>query len=57
MGMVLDEPKENEQPVNINGIDVLIANIVRPFTGGMTVDYVKQRFGQGFVFTGSGDTC
>jgi Fe-S cluster assembly iron-binding protein IscA len=57
MGMVLDEPEENEQPVNVNGIEVLIADYAKPFVNGTTIDYVKQRFKEGFVITGSGDTC
>lgn len=57
MGMVLDEPEENEQPVNVNGIEVLIADYAKPFVNGTTIDYVKQRFKKGFVITGSGDTC
>jgi Fe-S cluster assembly iron-binding protein IscA len=57
MGMALDEPEENEQPVQVNGIDVLVADFTRPFVEGTTVDYVKEKQGEGFVITGDGGAC
>ena len=57
MGMALDEPKENEQPVRVNGIDVLVSDSVRPLVDGATVDYVKHPYGEGFVITGSEGAC
>ena len=57
MGMALDEPKENEQPVHINGIDVLIADHAKPFVDGATVDYVKHWYSDEFVITGSAGVC
>ena len=55
--MALDEPEENEKLVSVNGIDVLIADFAKPFVDGVTVDYVKQSNGEGFVITGAGGTC
>ena len=52
--MALDEPEQGEQPVSINGIDVLIADMVRPFTEGNTLDYVKHPDGEGFVLAPEG---
>jgi Fe-S cluster assembly iron-binding protein IscA len=57
MGMALDEPEENEQPVEVNGIGVLVADFARPFVDGTVVDYVKQPYGEGFVITGAGGSC
>jgi Fe-S cluster assembly iron-binding protein IscA len=57
MGMALDEPEENEKPVRVNGIDVLVAEDDRRFVDGASVDYVKQAGGEGFVITGPGDEC
>jgi Fe-S cluster assembly iron-binding protein IscA len=57
MGMALDEPEENEQPVQVNGIDVLVADFVRPYVNDAVVDYVKQTYGEGFVLTGAGGSC
>jgi Fe-S cluster assembly iron-binding protein IscA len=53
MGMALDEPEANELPVQINGIDVLIADFARPYVDGMTVDYINDKPGEGFVITGN----
>ncbi len=52
--MALDEPEQGEQPVEINGIDVLIADMVRPFTEGNTLDYVRNPDGEGFVLAPEG---
>ena len=57
MAIALDELKENEQPVHVNGIDVLIADYVKPFVDGATVDYVKHWYGDEFVITGSVGVC
>jgi Fe-S cluster assembly iron-binding protein IscA len=57
MGMALDEPEENEQPVEVNGVGVLVADFARPFVEGTVVDYVKQPYGEGFVITGAGGAC
>lgn len=57
MGMALDEPEDNEQPVQVNGIDVLIEDTAKPFTDGMKVDYVKEPQGEGFVVSGAGGEC
>jgi Fe-S cluster assembly iron-binding protein IscA len=56
MGLALDEPNENELPVEVNGIDVLIADMARPFVEDATVDYVKDEYREGFVVT-TGDSC
>ena len=47
--MALDEPESDETPMEINGIDVLISEPVRPFTEGNTLDYVKHPDGEGFL--------
>lgn len=58
MGMALDEPLENEQPLQINGLNVLISDNVIPFTDGNTLDYVKYADGEGFIITPeSGASC
>ena len=54
MGMALDEPEQGEETVKINGIDVLIADMVRPFTEGNTLDYVRNPDGEGFVLAPEG---
>ena len=57
MGMALDEPKENEQPVNVNGIDVLVEDEARPLVEDTTIDYIENPDGEGFIIKGSGDCC
>jgi Fe-S cluster assembly iron-binding protein IscA len=54
MGMALDEPEENEKPVQVNGIDVLVADFARPFVDSVTVDYIYEPHGEGFVIRGAG---
>jgi Fe-S cluster assembly iron-binding protein IscA len=57
MGMALDEPEENEQPIRVNGVDVLIADFARPFVDGTTIDYIKQPQAEGFIINGAGEAC
>jgi Fe-S cluster assembly iron-binding protein IscA len=57
MGMALDEPKENEKPVEINGIGVLIEEFTRPLMDDITIDYIKRPDGEGFIIEGSGGSC
>ena len=57
MGLALDEPKADEQPIQVNGINVLIAEIAKPFTDNATVDYVKETYGEGFTITDSEASC
>jgi Fe-S cluster assembly iron-binding protein IscA len=56
MGMALDEPKDNEQPFHIDGIDVLVEDFVRPIVDGTTIDYVDNPDGKGFIITNR-DAC
>ncbi len=57
MGLALDEPKADEQPIQVNGINVLVADIAKPFVDNATVDYVKEAYGEGFVITDPEASC
>jgi len=58
LGLALDEPKGNEETTEVNGIDVLISDEVKPFADGNTVDYVKSPGGEGFIIAPeNGCTC
>jgi Fe-S cluster assembly iron-binding protein IscA len=57
MGMALDELKENEKPVEVNGIGVLIEDFARPFADGTTIDYIIRPDGEGFIINGPGGEC
>ena len=56
MGMALDEPKENEQPVKVNGIDVLVEDFIKDLVDDTKIDYVENPDGKGFTIT-NGDEC
>ena len=47
--MTLDEPKKDEVPFQVDGIDVLIENNVRSYAEDNTVDYVTGPRGTGFA--------
>jgi Fe-S cluster assembly iron-binding protein IscA len=55
--LALDEPKDNEKPVDINGIGVLIADVAEPWVDGTTVDYIKNNYREGFTVTGLQESC
>ena len=55
MGMALDEPQENEQPVNVQGVKFLIDDSVMPFLDGAKVDY--DQYIQDFTITGPEESC
>jgi Fe-S cluster assembly iron-binding protein IscA len=57
MGLALDEPEKDEQPVLINGINVLVEDLVRPFAENAIVDYVKDQYQEGFLIKTDGDCC
>lgn len=54
--MALDEPQENEQPVRVNGIGVLVEDFAKTLVDDMTIDYVQNQDSKGFVIT-NGDVC
>jgi len=56
LGLALDEPNENEETTQVNGIDVLIADAVKAFADGNTIDYVNLPDGEGFTITSAGHT-
>jgi Fe-S cluster assembly iron-binding protein IscA len=56
LGLALDEPGENEETTQINGLDVLIADMVKPFSDGNTIDYRQSIEGEGFVIDNPGET-
>ena len=56
MGLALDEPNENEETTQVNGIDVLISDTVKAFADRNTIDYVNSPDGEGFTITSAGHT-
>ena len=57
MGMALDEPRENEKPIQINGVGVLISEFGISNMDDTTIDYVTKTPNEGFTITGSGKSC
>ena len=49
LGLALDEPQENEEAINVNGIDVLIGAPVKPFADDKIIDYIEADYGKGFL--------
>ena len=58
MGLALDEPNENEDTIQVNGIDVLISDEVKPTANVNKIDYIKSPHGEGFIIAPkSGQSC
>ena len=55
--MALDEPKQNEKLVSIDGVEILIAEATRPFVEGAKVDYGKSWFKEGFIVSSTELYC
>jgi len=49
LGLALDEPNENEDTIQVNGIDVLISDDVKPAASENKIDYIKSPEGEGFI--------
>ena len=56
LGLALDELKENEETTQVNGIDVLISDEVKPHSDGSTINYIQSTDGEGFVIDQPGQT-
>jgi Fe-S cluster assembly iron-binding protein IscA len=56
--VALDEPAQNEEPVNIDGVNILVAEHIRPYVDGARIDYGKRWFkGEGFTVSASELLC
>ncbi|MDX2480304.1 MAG: hypothetical protein QNK24_08195 [Desulfuromusa sp.] len=49
MGLVLDELNEEEQTIEVDGMNILIAEHVLPYTKGHKIDYINNPHSQGFA--------
>jgi Fe-S cluster assembly iron-binding protein IscA len=47
--MALDEPAENEKPVQVNGVSILIDSPARALTDKTVIDYVDEPSGSGLL--------
>ena len=55
--MALDGPRENEQTVQVNGIDLLINSDAEPHTSGKILDYIQSPEGEGFIIQPESGQC
>lgn len=56
LGLALDELRENETAIQVNSINLLVSDNVKPFTGGNTIDYIQSMDGEGFVISKPGQS-
>ena len=56
MGLALDEPKDKENTTQVNGIDILISDAIKPFADRNKIDYVNSPNGEGFIIAPAGQT-
>lgn len=58
MGVALDEPRENEQILPADGIDILVSDEVKPYASGSVLEWTTGFMGEGFVLRpASGHGC
>lgn len=57
MGLVLDESNDEKATVTINGIELLIAENVLPYTEDNQIDYITNAHGQGFSIAPAMGNC
>jgi Fe-S cluster assembly iron-binding protein IscA len=57
LGLVLDEPRENEVPTQVNGLDILISEEVRGVADKSLVDYTNTPYGDRFTISGGTAGC
>ncbi|MBE9486638.1 MAG: hypothetical protein IMY82_05665 [Chloroflexi bacterium] len=57
MGLALEELKNEEQTFNINGVSLMIAEDVLPYTKENEIDYINNAYGQGFSIAPTAGGC
>lgn len=55
MGLVLDEPRDNDTKIEVEGVNYLIDKDLEDRSGGVKVDYVDQGYAKGFVLSATND--
>ena len=48
MGLALDEPLDDDEKVNVDGIQILIERRAAPFAAQSLIDFVDSMWGRGF---------
>jgi len=57
LGVALDEPHKDEKPVEIDGIKILISDVIKSFVDGVKIDYGRGLFSKGFTASTTGLGC
>lgn len=58
MGLALDEPGENDNKINLNGIELLVEKAINSFMEDQVIDFVNSGMREGFVISAEyGSSC
>lgn len=58
MGLALDEPSENDNRMNLNGIELLAEKSLNSFMEDQVIDFVNSGMREGFVISPAfGSAC
>lgn len=49
MGLALDEPHENDDTIDLNGIELLVDTATKMHLSGHLIDFINSGYRQGFV--------
>jgi Fe-S cluster assembly iron-binding protein IscA len=49
LGLALEKPKKDEKPAKIDGLDLLVSDMVKNIADGSLVDYVSSIYGEQFI--------
>jgi hypothetical protein len=56
LGLALDEPSGDEKPIQVNGLDFLIADEVKMFADRSSLDYMTSPY-EGFIIRPGHSSC
>ena len=58
LGLALDEPGENDNKINMNGIELLVEKAINSFMEDQVIDFVNSGMREGFVISAEyGSSC
>nr|WP_277058682.1 hypothetical protein [Trichlorobacter lovleyi] len=49
MGLALDEPHENDDTIDLNGIELFVEKATKVYLEGQMIDFINSGYRQGFV--------
>ena len=57
LGLALDGPRENEQTIKIDGVEILVNDDALPYATGSVIDYAGSPEGNGFTISSESGKC